>query len=62
VIWGGLNWKTCGYCCYPFLSSHKNEKIKKKVYIKRNPKNNRSEKRMLECRRKVKIGLWGAKM
>jgi hypothetical protein len=35
---------------------------KKKVYIKRNPKNNRSEKRMLKCRRKVKIGLGGAKM
>jgi hypothetical protein len=45
------------------LGSHKNEKIqKKKVYIKRNPKNNRSEKRMLKCRRKVKIGLGGAKM
>jgi hypothetical protein len=33
------------YCCYPFLGSHKNEKIQKK-YIKRNPKNNRSEKRI----------------
>jgi hypothetical protein len=45
------------------LGSHKNEKIqKKKVYMKRNPKNNRSEKRMLKCRRKVKIGLGGAKM
>jgi hypothetical protein len=43
-------------CCYPFLGSHKtkkneNEKIQK-IYqkiLERNPKNNRSEKRMLEC-------------
>ena len=37
VIWGGLNWKTCGYCCYPFLSSHKNEK-KKSIYQKKSKK------------------------
>jgi hypothetical protein len=43
-------------CCYPFLGSHKtkqneNEKIQK-IYqkiLEKNPKNNRSEKRMLEC-------------
>jgi len=41
-----------------FLVSKKNEKIQK-IYIKkifgRNPKNNRSEKRMLECRKKTKL-------
>jgi len=40
-------------CCYLFLGSHtKNEKNKKNIYQKifgRNPKNNRSEKMMLEC-------------
>ena len=40
-------------CCYLFLGSHiKNEKNAKKIYQKifeRNPKNNRSEKMMLEC-------------
>jgi len=53
------NHKSQCYCCYPLLGSHKtNEKIKK-IYQKifeRNPKNNRSEKRMLECRQKAKIG------
>jgi hypothetical protein len=38
----------------------KNEKLQKNIYIKkifgRNPKNNRSEKKMLECRKKAKIG------
>jgi len=53
--------------CYTFLGSHtKNEKIQKKNISKkrfgRNPKNNRSEKRILECRKKVKIGWGGSKM
>jgi len=35
------------------LGSHKNEKIQKKnIYIKRNPKNNRSEKRIAEMLKK----------
>ena len=33
-------------------------KKKKKKYIQKKSKNNRSKKRMLECRRKVRIG-WG---
>jgi hypothetical protein len=36
----------------------KNKKIKKNIYIKifrRNPKSNRSEKRMLECRKRPKL-------
>jgi uncharacterized protein YpbB len=35
-----------------------NEKISKNIkkIFKRNPKNNRSEKRMLECRKNAKIG------
>jgi hypothetical protein len=38
-------------------------KYKKKYkYIQKKSKNNRSKKRMLECRRKVKIGLGGSKM
>jgi tRNA(Glu) U13 pseudouridine synthase TruD len=49
-------WRTLLICCYPFFGSHtKNEKIQKYIYQKifeRNPKNNRSEKRMLECWKK----------
>jgi len=56
-------------CCYPFLGSHKtkkneNEKIQK-IYqkiLEKNPKNNRSEKRMLECWKNDKIGWEGTKI
>jgi hypothetical protein len=41
-------------------------KYKKYIYQKtifgRKPKNNRSEKRMLECRKNTKIGRGGSKM
>jgi len=47
--------------CYSFFDSHvKNKKYKRKS--SEEIKNNRSNKRMLECRRKVKIGLGGSKI
>jgi hypothetical protein len=48
-----------GICCYSFLGFHtKMKKYKKQIQkiFERNPKNNRSEKRMLECRKMAKIG------
>ena len=41
---------------------HKKMRKYKKTILGRNPKNNRSKKRMLECQIKVKIGLGGSKM
>jgi hypothetical protein len=46
-------------CCYLFLGSHtKMRKYKNKIYIiiifGRNPKNNKSEKRMMEYRKMAK--------
>ena len=47
--------------CYSFFDSHvKNKKYKRKS--SEEIKNNRRNKRMLECWRKVKIGLGGSKM
>jgi len=47
--------------CYSFLDFHiKNKKYKKKSLEE--IKNNRSNKRMFECRRNVKIGLGRSKM
>jgi hypothetical protein len=39
-------------CCYPFLGSHKNEKIQKKIYQKKS-KNNRSKKRIARMPKKM---------
>ena len=44
-------------CCYPFLGSHKTkwENTKNIKNIQKKSKNNRSEKRMLECRKRPKL-------
>jgi hypothetical protein len=56
---GNWKWKVIfGVVTHFWVPTKQNEKIQKisKTIFRRNPKNNRSEKMMLECRKNAKIG------